>query len=74
MNILDHRDHWVELSLYEAAVHGTATWHYLVQAVGDAPVTAAESHHRLIDEAHNVWRRTETLDRGFRGQADGSDA
>nr|WP_139093745.1 hypothetical protein [Mycobacterium malmoense] len=74
MNILDHRDQWVKLSLYEAAVHGTATWHYLVQAVGDAPVTAAERHHRLIDEAHNVWRRTETLDRGFLSPANGSDA
>jgi hypothetical protein len=51
-------------------VHGMATWHYLVQAVGDAPVTAAESHHRVIDEAYDVWRRTETLDHGLRGQTD----
>jgi hypothetical protein len=70
MSILDHRDQWVELSMYEAAVHGMATWHYLVQAVGDAPVTAAESHHRVIDEAYDVWRRTETLDHGLRGQTD----
>ncbi|GLP78617.1 hypothetical protein TUM20984_00370 [Mycobacterium antarcticum] len=70
MSILDNRDQWVELSLYEAAVHGTAAWHYLVHAVGDAPVTAAESHHRAIDEAYDVWRRTETLDHGIRGRTE----
>jgi hypothetical protein len=70
MNILEHRDRWVELSLYEAAVHGTAAWHYLVQAVGDAPVTAAEGHHCAIDEAYGVWRRTETLDHGIRAQTE----
>ncbi|TPG25589.1 hypothetical protein [Mycolicibacterium hodleri] len=73
-SIFDHRDEWVELSLYEAAEHGTATWLYLVQAVGDAPVKAAESHHRVIDEAYDVWRRTESLDHGRRGQLPGSDA
>jgi hypothetical protein len=73
MNILDHRDQWVELSLYEAVVHGTATWHYLVQAAGDAPITAAECHHHLIDEAYDVWRRTETLDHGVRGRIAGHD-
>ncbi len=74
MSILDNRDQWVELSLYEAAVHGTAAWHYLVNALGDAPVTAAESHHRAIDEAYDVWRRTETLDHGFPRSIEGSDA
>ena len=70
MNILDHRDQWVELRLNEAAVHWTATRHYLVQAVGYAPVTAAEVHHRVIDEAHAVWQRTQTFDPGLRGQSD----
>ncbi|GLP76379.1 hypothetical protein TUM20983_34890 [Mycobacterium antarcticum] len=71
MRILDHRDQWVELSLYEAAVHGTATWHYLLQAVGDAPVTVAESHHRAIDKAYEVWRRTETVNHGLQDQTEG---
>lgn len=74
MSILDHRDQWVEISMYEAAVHGMATWHYLVRAAGDAPVKAAESHHRLIDEAYDVWRRTETLDHVLGGKLTGNDA
>ncbi|RIS83619.1 hypothetical protein [Mycobacteroides abscessus] len=70
MNILDHRDQWVELSLYEAALHGTATWHYLLRAADDVSLVAAvESHHCLIDEAYEAWRRVETLD-GYLSRAD----
>ncbi|WP_100451590.1 hypothetical protein [Mycobacteroides abscessus] len=70
MNILDHRDQWVELSLYEAALHGTATWHYFLRAADDVSLVAAvESHHCLIDEAYEAWRRVETLD-GYLSRAD----
>ncbi|QCH24429.1 hypothetical protein DSM43276_02692 [Mycobacteroides salmoniphilum] len=72
MRILDNRDRWVELALYEAAVHGAATWHYLIHAVGDAPIATVDSHHQLIDRAYDVWRRTETIARGLRGVTEDS--
>ena len=72
MNILDHRDQWVEIGLYEAALHGTATWHYLLRAFDDVvPVAAVDSHHHLVDQSYGAWQRTETLDGGLRGATDG---
>lgn len=69
---LDHRDKWVEIGLYEAALHGTATLHYLLRAVGDVPqFEAVASHHHVVDHAYEAWRGSEILDRGMRGAVDG---
>lgn len=62
MKILDNRDMWVELSLYEAALHGSATWHYLLRALRDfSPVEAVEAQHRIVDDAYERWRATDPL-------------
>ncbi|RPA10338.1 hypothetical protein EEB19_09080 [Gordonia sp. OPL2] len=72
MRILDHRNQWVELSLYEAALHGAAVWHYLLRAVDDmGPMASVNRHNRLVDAAYAAWRKTETLDHGVRDSGDG---
>jgi len=72
ISVLDHRDKWVEVVLYETALHGTAIWHYLLRALeGLAPIPEVERHHRLVDGAYEVWRREETLDGVLRSNDDG---
>ncbi|MEV0855126.1 hypothetical protein ACFTS5_02240 [Nocardia sp. NPDC056952] len=74
MNVLDHRDEWVEVTLYETVLHGVATWHYLLCALeGIDPISEVERHHRLIDRAYEAWRRTETMDSGLRSKTAISD-
>ena len=71
MSVLDHRDKWVEVTLYETALHGAATWHYLLRALeGIDPISEVERHHRLVDRAYEVWQRTETMDKGLRSEND----
>ncbi|MBJ7323754.1 MAG: hypothetical protein JHC70_15605 [Rhodococcus sp.] len=60
--ILDNRDVWVEVALYEAAHHGSNTWHYLIQAFSDLGVLAElELRHRDLDAAIDKWRLTDRL-------------
>jgi len=62
IKILDNRDMWVELSLYEAALHGSATWHYLLRALRDfEPVEAVEEQHRIVDDAYERWKTVDPL-------------
>ncbi|QNE35871.1 hypothetical protein [Leifsonia shinshuensis] len=66
MQILDNRDASVEVALYEAALHGSATWHYLLNAVEDLPLLhAIEEQHRLVDRAYDTWRATDDLTNAF---------
>lgn len=66
MKILDNRDAWVEVTLYEAAVHGSATWHYLLRAVEDlASLPEIEAHHQIVDEAFETWRTVDDLGSAF---------
>ncbi len=66
MQILDNRDAWVEVTLYETAVHGSATWRYLLRAVEDlAPLPEVELQHRLVDRAYEAWRAVEDLAGAF---------
>lgn len=60
--ILDNRSMWVELSLYEACVHGTAAWHYLLHAfkeMGD-PVPVGEAHE-AVDRLWSTWKAVDPL-------------
>lgn len=66
MQILDNRDIWVEVVLYEAALHGSAIWHYLLRAVEDiTPLPAIEVHHGIVDEAYKAWRASDDLGPAF---------
>jgi hypothetical protein len=71
MSVLGHRDKWVEVTLYETALHGAATWHYLLRALeGIDPISEVERHYQLVDRAYEVWQRTETMDKGLRSEND----
>lgn len=71
MQILDNRDIWVEVTLYEAALHGSATWHYLLRAVEDlGPLPEIDRQHRVVDQAYEAWRAVEHLAGSF-STADG---
>ena len=62
MKILDNRDMWVELSLYEAALHGSATWHYLLRALREiSPMEVVEEQHRIVDDAYERWKTADPL-------------
>ncbi|WP_400996409.1 hypothetical protein [Agromyces sp. GXQ0307] len=62
--ILDNRSLWVEVSLYEACLHGSAAWHYLLQAFKamDAPVEVDEAHG-TVDRLWSTWKAVEPLTR-----------
>lgn len=71
MQILDNRNLWLEVALYEAALHGSAAWHYLLRAVEDLPpIPAIEEQHRIIDEAYAIWRATDNLVGAFQRTAE----
>lgn len=71
MNVLDNRGRWVEVTLYETALHGVATFHYLLRALEDTDsIPEVERHHKLVDRAHEVWRRTETMGTDLRSEND----
>lgn len=62
--ILDNRDVWVEIALYEAAHHGTNAWHYLMDAFHSLDLAVPESIeevHRDLDAAILDWRRVVCL-------------
>ena len=62
MAILDNRDAWVEIALYEAALHGVNTWHYLIQAFADlGALSTLEQRHRDLDAAIDEWRKADQL-------------
>lgn len=66
IRILDNRNLWVEVTLYEAALHGSAVWHYLLRAVEDLPpIPAIEEQHQIVDEAYTTWRSTDDLGGAF---------
>ena len=53
---------WVELSLYEACVHGTAAWHYLLHAFKEMsdPVPVGEAHE-AVDRLWSTWKAVDPL-------------
>ena len=56
--ILDNRDLWTEVCLYEAALHGANTWHYLWEAFAAVGVIEEiEFAHLVVDQAIARWRR-----------------
>jgi hypothetical protein len=57
--ILDNRDLWVEVSLYEASFHGANTWHYLLDAFES--VEAIDTSHARLDEAIAKWHERDRL-------------
>ena len=60
--ILDNRNVWVEISLYEAALHGANTWHYLIQAFAGLGVLGTlEQQHCELDAAIDEWRQADRL-------------
>ncbi|MFI6161683.1 hypothetical protein ACIA59_17260 [Micromonospora haikouensis] len=62
--ILDNRDAWVEIALYEAAHHGSNAWHYLVGAFQDFGIPLSDSldrNHGALDAAIGEWRRLDRL-------------
>lgn len=62
MSILDNRDAWVEVALYEAAMHGVNTWHYLIQAfAGIGVLSTLEQRHRDLGAAIAKWRQADRL-------------
>lgn len=62
ISILDNRDAWVEVALYEAALHGANTWHYLIEAFsGLGVLTTLEQTHSNLDTAIAEWRRSDRL-------------
>lgn len=72
MKILDNRALWVEVTLYEAALHGSATWHYLLRALEDiAPTSAIEEQHHIVDAAYRSWTMTDDLNSAFQSQSPG---
>ncbi|WP_280317131.1 hypothetical protein [Nocardia wallacei] len=62
ISILDNRDAWVEISLYESALHGANTWHYLIEAFsGLGVLTTLEQTHRDLDTAIAEWQQADRL-------------
>lgn len=60
--ILDNREQWVEVSLYEACHHGSAAWHYLLRAFSDmgTPLPIDEAH-AAVDRLYEAWRASDPL-------------
>jgi hypothetical protein len=62
--ILDNRDAWVEINLYEAAHHGSNAWHYLVAAFRTLEISVPDSlnkSHGALDASITEWRRQDSL-------------
>lgn len=67
----DNRNLWLEVALYEAALHGSAAWHCLLRALEDlTPIPVIDEQHRIIDEAYATWRATDNLVRAFQRTAE----
>ena len=57
--ILDGRDLWVEVTLYETALHGSNAWHYLMKALDSGK--NVDATHARVDNAIATWRERDRL-------------
>jgi hypothetical protein len=61
-SILDNRDVWTEVGLYEAALHGSNAWHYLLKSFeGVSAEALVASRHDKLNRALAEWRKSDPL-------------